>query len=117
MNLFLKLLFTGIILAMIWQTGTASMAEALWDIPLPVAEDPWFVATLFDAYFGFLTFFLWVCYRENTMASRIFWFVLIMLLGNMAMASYCLMVLCRAPKDASFESLLLKPGPKTREVA
>jgi hypothetical protein len=75
-----------------------------------VGGHPWFIATLFDAYFGFLTFYLWVCYKEPSIALRVFWFVAIMLLGNMGMASYMLIQLFMLPANASVKDLLLKRG-------
>ncbi|MES1195349.1 MAG: DUF1475 family protein, partial [Steroidobacter sp.] len=50
----------------------------------------WTIATLFDAYFGFTTFYTWVVYKERRGSSRIIWFLAIMALGNMAMATYML---------------------------
>ena len=70
--------------------------------------NPWFVATLFDAYFGFLWFWLWVAYKERGWVPRLAWLVLILGLGNMAMAAYVLMQIWRLPKGARFEDLLLR---------
>jgi len=62
--------------------------------------------TLYDAYFAFLTFYLWVAYREKSFAARAVWFVLIMLLGNFAIASYMLLQLHRLGSGASVKTLL-----------
>jgi len=43
----------------------------------------WTIATLMDAYFGFLTFYVWVFFKEVRALPRIAWFIAIMLLGNM----------------------------------
>lgn len=51
-------------------------------------EDPWFRATLADAYLGFLTFYVWVAWKEPTPIRRAVWFVLVMTLGNLAMSAY-----------------------------
>ena len=59
--------------------------------------------------FGFTTFFVWVAYREQRLASKGMWLVLILLLGNIAMATYVLIQLFRLPEGASVESLLLRP--------
>ena len=50
----------------------------------------WAVATLYDAYCGFLTFYVWVAYKERAGWARGLWFVLVMGLGNVAMAAYVL---------------------------
>ncbi len=54
---------------------------------------PWSMATLYDAYFGFITFFCWLAWRERAFAIKIVWFVLIMALGNIAMSLYVLIQL------------------------
>ena len=50
----------------IWATGHQNIAVAISDlIANPTAgNNPWMLATLFDAYFGFLWFWLWVAYKE-----------------------------------------------------
>lgn len=53
--------------------------------------DAWFQVTLLDAYVGFGIFYGWVFFRENSLLSRVLWFVLIMTLGNVATISYLLM--------------------------
>jgi hypothetical protein len=92
----LLLLFGGILLAMLAVTGWASLAQPVWQWGGLVRgpDRAWTVATLFDAYGGFLTFYAWVYFRERT-AARIGWFVAIMLLGNLAMATYMLRALLR----------------------
>ena len=64
--------------------------------------------TLADAYFGFITFFVWLAYKERTNLSRVAWFIAIMLLGNIAMASYMLLQLFRVPADGSVEQVFLR---------
>lgn len=89
-------------------TTWASSLEAIWKIPPQVTTDPWFIATLFDAYFAFLTFYCWVAYKENSWLVRAIWLVAILLLGNIAMASYMLVQLFKLPADAPIEKLLLR---------
>jgi len=91
----LQILFAGVVATMLVVTVRASLAESLLDAWPAFAASPWSVATLFDAYFGFLTFYVWVAWRENTTFARVGWFVLIMLLGNIAMAIYVLIQLQR----------------------
>ncbi len=64
-----------------------------------VCSEPWGLATMFDAYFGFLAFFLYVAWREATVAARLGWFVALMLLGNFAIAAYLLLALRAAPDE------------------
>ena len=58
-----------------------------------VCSEPWGLATLFDAYFGFLAFWLFIAWRERFPLARLSWFVALMLLGNFAIAAYALLCL------------------------
>lgn len=104
----LRIFFILVLLSMLSVTIWASLQGALWKVPREVATHPWFIATLFDAYWGFLTFYCWVFYLERSSLSRVLWLVAILLLGNIAMAVYALIRLFRLPAHASMESLLLK---------
>ena len=105
---FLRIAFTIVLIAMLCVTTWASSIVALWETPRAVATHPWFIATLFDTYFGFLTFYCWVAYRETSNLARIVWLIAILLLGNIAMAAYMLRQLFKLPADANIESLLLR---------
>ena len=105
LKLALQGMFATIFVSMIAVTIWSGMQISLWDAWPDYKQNPWAIATLFDAYFGFLTFFVWVCYKERSNANRFLWFVLIMALGNIAMALYVLIQLSR-----------LKPGGGAREL-
>lgn len=105
MRLFLKLLFSAIFVCMVVVTVRSSLQIALWNAMDSFAGNPWAVATLWDAYCGFITFFCWVCYKENSMTARVIWFLLIMALGNIAMSSYVLLQLFRLKDDEPIGSL------------
>jgi hypothetical protein len=107
-RLFLFLLFSGILAGMIAVTVTASLERGIFVAGQELMQDAWFRATLCDAYFGFITFYVWVAYRERRIAGQIGWFVAIMLLGNIAMSIYVLLQLIRMAPDAPLESLLLR---------
>ena len=108
MILFLRGLFLVVLASMLWVTSWASLRCPLFAVPREVSAHPWFIATMFDAYWGFTTFFMWVCYQQRSWLSRIVWFVAIMLLGNIAMSSYCLAALFRAPRDGQLAELLTR---------
>ena len=76
----LRLFFIAVLVSMLGATTWASQRVALWDIMPGIAEQPWFVATLFDAYFGFLTFYAWVLYKETRWGARGLWLLAILLL-------------------------------------
>jgi hypothetical protein len=90
---------------MIWVTVRASLTAGITEAWADYAANPWAIATLVDAYCGFLIFYAWVAYKERRAAGRIVWFVLIMGLGNMATALYLLLALQR-----------LRPGERLRNV-
>jgi predicted permease len=104
----LRFFFIVVLTSMLWVTSWASMHVALWEIPASVGGHPWFIATLFDAYWGFLTFYCWVVYKERGWVSRVLWLIAILLLGNIAMAVYLLIQLFRVPATANIEEVLLR---------
>ena len=108
MQNFLKFLFTLILLAMLAITTMASLDRGVFQALGDLWTDLWFKATLMDAYFGFLTFYVWVAYKERSNRARILWFTLIMCFGNIAMAIYVLIQLFRMTPDEPMETLLTK---------
>ena len=103
---FLKVFFIIVLVSMLCVTSWASMECALWKTPRMVATHPWFIATLLDTYWGFLTFYCWVFYKEASWTKRILWLVAILLLGNIAMSAYVLNKLFRLPADGTVTDLL-----------
>ncbi len=108
MIIFLRICFIIVLVSMLAATGWASSCVALWKTPRAVATHPWFIATLFDTYFAFLTFYAWVAYKETGTAARILWLLAILLLGNIAMAIYMLRQLFRLPTTGTMADLLLR---------
>jgi hypothetical protein len=102
----LKTVFAAIFVWMTVTTIRASLAVSLWDAWAGFAANPWAVATLYDAYCGFLTFYVWVVYKERGWGARILWFVLIMGLGNIAMSAYVLIQLFRLRADEPAQRIL-----------
>ncbi len=87
---FLRILFLVVLASMLAVTGWASTRCALFSIPREVFTHPWFIATLADAYWGFITFFAWAAWKEQRIAARILWLIAVLTLGNIAMAAYFL---------------------------
>jgi hypothetical protein len=105
---FLRIIFMFVLVTMLCATSWASYQCALWKTPQALVTHPWFIATLFDCYFGFLTFYAWLFYKETGWIARIAWFVAILLLGNIAMSTYMLITLFRLPTDARIAQVLLR---------
>ena len=106
----LILLFGWILVSLFGYTVWASTQQPVWEWQgLMRAPDRWWtIATLIDAYYGFITFFVWVCFKESTAAGRIGWFVAIMLTGNMAMAIYVLLQILRLKPDQPLSAILVR---------
>jgi hypothetical protein len=110
---FLRIAFSGVLLTMLCVTSWASAQLPLWQTPRALVLHPWFIATMFDTYFGFLTFYVWLAYRESSLLARLLWLIAILLLGNIAMASYVLLIVWRLPADAPVSRVLLRPAARS----
>ena len=104
----LRIFAIFVLVAMLCVTTWASNFVPLWKMPRSVATHPWFIATLFDAYFAFLTFWAWVAYKESSNLARFLWLIAILLLGNIAMAIYLLRELFTIPASAPISTLLFR---------
>lgn len=106
----LILLFGWILISLLGYTSWASTQQPLWQWQGLIREPDrwWTIATLIDAYYGFLTFFVWVCFKESTAARRIGWFIAIMLTGNMAMSIYVLLQILRLKPDQPLSAILIR---------
>ena len=104
----LKTLFSCIFLSLLIYTGWASTRQPVlqWGGLTAGPDRYWTIATLMDAYFGFLTFYAWVFFKESRWLPRIGWFVGIMLLGNMAMSAYVLLQLRRLRPEQPASAIL-----------
>jgi len=103
-RLLLGCLFALILVVLLACTIRASLVRSVLDNG-DLMSDVWFQATLLDAYLGFLTFYVWVAWKEQTLLRRLIWFVLIMSLGNIAMSAYVILQL-----------ILLPPGSHAQEI-
>ena len=107
----LRLLFSVILISMLAVTGWAGHAESLRAIPAAVRADPWFVATLFDAYWGFVTFWVWVAWKERSTGARVLWLAAFLLLGNIAMSAYMLAQLMSIRAPGGLDQVFTRPNP------
>lgn len=109
---FLRLFFLVVLGSMLAVTGWASLQQSLLKIPREVYAHPWFIATLFDAYWGFLTFYVWLAWKEQGAAARVLWLLAVLALGNIAMSVYLLDALFRVRDPARLADVitLRQPG-------
>ena len=112
MIIFLRFLFITVIASMLWVTSWASLHQSLGDFARSATfRDPWVIATLFDAYWAFITFYVWVAWKEQSLASRVLWFISIILLGNIAMAAYMLAQLFAVPVSGPLDKVFTERQP------
>src|SRR6185295_9198084 len=93
----LQLLFGFILVSLtVWNVWVSTQQSVLdWGGLTTAPDNLWTIATLVDAYYGFVTFYVWVLWKERRTLPRACWFVAIMLLGNIAMSVYVLRQLAR----------------------
>ncbi|MEO1369787.1 MAG: DUF1475 domain-containing protein, partial [Acidobacteriota bacterium] len=94
--------FLVVLAGMTWITVTASLERSVFEAGSELWADPWFKATLIDAYFAFLTAWLVIVAREDSWVKRLAWLVAILLLGNFAIAAYFLWALKGLPPQADW---------------
>ncbi len=114
MILFLRALFLVVIASMLGVTTWASLHTPLFAIPREVFTHPWFIATLFDAYWAFVAFYVWVAWKEQSSVARLLWFVAIIALGNIAIAAYMLRELFRVPPTGPLADVFTRRNSGTR---
>ena len=107
MKKILQILFLIIFVWMVIMTTRTCLEMNLWDAWPSYKANPWAIATLWDAYFGFLTFYIWVCFKERSMGLRVLWFVLIMGLGNIATSFYVLLQLHKLKPEEPVSKVLV----------
>jgi hypothetical protein len=93
----LRVLFGFILVSLLSYSLWASTQQPLsqWGGLTTRPDNWWTIATFIDAYYGFVTFYVWVVYKESGWRSRALWLIAIMALGNIAMSSYVLLQLAR----------------------
>jgi hypothetical protein len=104
----LKALFALILLGMLAVIITASIDQSMFEAVGKMWPNWWFKAALADAYLGFLTFFVWVAYKELHLWRKLVWFASIMLLGNVAISVYMLLELSKLKVGDTVETLLTR---------
>ena len=104
----LKILFSCVFAGLTAYNLWASTQQPLlqWGGLTTKPDRYWTIATFIDAYCGFLTFYAWVFYKELRWVKKIAWFLVIMLLGNIAMSAYVLLQLRRLAPDEEANGIL-----------
>ena len=104
----LKLVFATILFLMLSIVIAAGLNQNMLEAVRQIWPNWWFKVTLLDAYFGFLTIFVWVAYKECHIWRKLGWFAAFMLLGNLAISSYVLIELAKLREGEPFDTLLTR---------
>ncbi len=105
---YLKLFMIFVFIFMLVNTVKASLELNLFSHLPVLIRDPWAVMTLYDAYFAFLFFYIWVFYKEESIYLRVLWLLLILTTGTMAMSAYVLMETFKLKEGEGVSELLLR---------
>jgi hypothetical protein len=103
---FLKIFLIAVWLFMVYMVVSTSLASSLfkeWDY---LGGIPWMRATLWDFYANILVIYLWVLYREKTLAWKILWLVLFITLGSIGSIGYLLIQLFGMKEGEGVEAIL-----------
>lgn len=105
---FLKILFSAVLIWMCYVVISTSLESSLfkeWDF---LGAIPWMRATLWDFYANVLVIFVWICYKEKTISSKIIWLLLLVALGSIASCIYMLIQLFRLSPGEGLKELFRK---------
>ena len=101
---FISILLLAIIVVMIY----AGSHENMFKLPSIITGNIWFQASLWDVYTGLVVVYCWIFYKLNALTSRILWFILLIVLGNIATCGFVLWQILLLPKEATLKDLLIK---------
>lgn len=105
---YLKIFMIFVFIFMLVNTVKASLELNLFTHLPVLVRDPWAVMTLYDAYFAFLFFYIWVYYKEENFSMRVLWLLLILTTGTMAMSAYVLKEVFSLKEGEGVSELLLR---------
>lgn len=105
---FLRALFIFLFIFICYQVIYTSLESNLfkeWDF---LGGIPWMRATLWDFYINVIVLFLWVCYKEKSIALKLLWLVLLVFLGSIATCAYVLIQLFKLKRNDTLKDLFIK---------
>jgi Protein of unknown function (DUF1475) len=104
----LKIIFSLLFVWMCYIVISTSISSNLfkeWDF---LGGIPWMRATLWDFYANVLVIFIWVCYKEKSVAVKIIWLILLVTLGSIASCAFMLIQLFRLKPSEGLKELFGK---------
>lgn len=112
LQLWFALVFAVLLGATIWASLEKNVLQAYVDL----GSDRWGLATLFDAYFAFVAFGLWVAYKEGTVLKGVLWMLTLFALGNFAISGYAFWQLAKWDPKSGAAGLLLRAARPPRPL-
>ena len=107
---FVKYVSVVLGLLMLYTTIETSLASNLLEEWPALLSLPWMRATLVDFYINIAFIFLWVVYRERSLAAKVGWLIALVLLGSMATAAYVFLQ-TRSLRQGDDISMMFLPKP------
>jgi hypothetical protein len=101
----LKVIFSVLFVWVCYTVITTSIQSNLfkeWDY---LGSIPWMRATLWDFYTNVAFIFVWVCFKEKGIITKIIWLLLLVCLGSIATCGYVLIQLFRLKPDEGLTAL------------
>jgi hypothetical protein len=103
---FLKIVLSLVWIFMVYIVVSTSLESSLfkeWDY---LGSIPWMRATLWDFYANVLIIYLWLLYRERSIAIKLGWAVLFFCLGSIATIGYTLIQLFQLKEGEDIKKIL-----------
>ena len=100
--------YVVVLVAMLVVVTLAILHQNMFEAGGALMRDPWFVATLADAYLAVLSIALWIAWKERFAVGAWVWVIAVLGLGNIAIAAYALWQLARWRPAQGVEALLTR---------
>ena len=91
----LKVIFSLLFVWMCYVVISTSISSNLFQQWNFLGGIPWMRATLWDFYANVFVIYVWVCYKEKTVALKVIWLILLVALGSIASCAFVLLQLFR----------------------
>ncbi|RWY52525.1 DUF1475 family protein [Mucilaginibacter gilvus] len=107
----LKVIFSLVFVWVCYTVITTSLQSNLFEQWDYLGSIPWMRATLWDFYANVSVIYLWVCYKEKGIVSKVIWLVLLIVLGSIASTAFVLIQLFRLkPNEGLKEFFISRNG-------
>lgn len=104
----LKIFFSLLFVWMCYMVISTSINSNLFKEWHFLGSIPWMRATLWDFYANVTVLFLWVCYKEKSIALKVVWLILLVALGSIASCAFVLIQLFRLKTDEGLKEFFSK---------